>query len=311
MKTLKLNFKSLHDLHKAFPTEKSCIRYLEHKLWPKGVVSPYDPTSKVYKRGDGLYRCKNTGKNFNVLIGTFMEGTKLPLRKWFQAIYQITNNKKGISATQLAKDIHVTLKTAWFLNHRIRTAYQLDVQDKLTGEVELDETFVGGKNKNRHRNKKVKHSQGRSFKDKVPVMGMLERGGRVVCKVVKDTSYKSLTAPILRIVDRSTTLYMDEWIGYKTVQRVYKHGVVDHGHGIYVDGGTYTNTIESFWSNYCKRAITGTYNHLSRKHMQRYFDEFAFCYNTRNVKEVERWDSVFDNCHHRLTYNQLTHNKKK
>lgn len=90
--------------------------------------------------------------NFNVRIGTFMEGTKLPLRKWFQAIYQITNNKKGISATQLAKDIHVTLKTAWFLNHRIRTAYQLDSQDKLTGEVELDETFVGGKNKNRHWN---------------------------------------------------------------------------------------------------------------------------------------------------------------
>lgn len=225
MKTFKLNFKSLYDLQKAFPTEKSCIRYLERKLWPKGVVSPYDPTSKVYKRGDGLYRCKNTGKNFNVRIGTFMEGTKLPLRKWFQAIYQLTNNKKGVSATQLAKDIDVTLKTAWFLTHRIRTAYQSNTSEKLSGEVELDETFVGGKNKNRHWNKKVKHSQGRSFKDKTPVMGMLERGGRVICKVVKDTSYKSLTAPILRNVNLSTMLYMDEWIGYKTVQRVYKHGL--------------------------------------------------------------------------------------
>lgn len=309
MKTIKLNFKCLYDLQKAFPTEKSCIRYLERKLWADGVVSPYDPTSKVYKRKDGQYRCKNTGKNFNVLTGTFMEGTKLPLRKWFQAIYQITNNKKGISATQLAKDIGVTVKTAWFMAHRIRTAYQSRLDTKLNGEVELDETFVGGKNKNRHWDKKVKKCQGRSFKDKTPVMGMLERGGRVVCKVVRNTSYKSLTAPILRNVDRSTTLYMDEWGGYKTVQRVYKHGVVDHGHGIYVKGGAYTNNIEAFWGNFCKRAMEGTYNHVSRKHMQRYFDEFAYCYNTRDYSEVERWESVFSNCRHRLTYNQLINSK--
>ena len=139
---------------------------------------------------------------------------------------------------------------------------------------------------------------------------MLERGGRVICKVVKDTSYKSLTAPILRNIDRSATLYMDDWGGYGTVQRVYKHGIVDHGHGIYAEGGTYTNTIEAFWSNYCKRAISGTYNHISPKHMQRYFDAFSYRYNTRELNEVERWDCVFDHCRHRLTYNQLIHSKK-
>lgn len=136
---------------------------------------------------------------------------------------------------------------------------------------------------------------------------MLERGGRVICKVVKNTSYKQLTAPILRNVDRNAMLYMDEWIGYKTVQKVYNHAVVDHGHGIYVaDGGVYTNTIEAFWSNYCKRAIIGTYNHLSKKHLQRYFDEFSFRYNTRKVKENERFGDYFLRLGGHITYNQLT-----
>ena len=223
------------------------------------------------------------------------------------AIYILTSNKKGISSMQLAKDLHITQKTAWFLTQRIRETFTIRTNDKLTGEVELDETFVGGKNKNRHWNKKAKKCQGRAFVDKVPVLGMLERGGRVICKVVKNTSYKQLTAPILRNVDRNAMLYMDEWIGYKTVQKVYNHAVVDHGHGIYVaDGGVYTNTIEAFWSNYCKRAIIGTYNHLSKKHLQRYFDEFSFRYNTRKVKENERFGDYFLRLGGHITYNQLT-----
>ena len=148
-------FNSLYDFYSAFPTEESCIAYLEYKRWANGVVSPYDATSKVYKRGDGMYRCKNTGKNFNVRVGTIFEGTKLPLRKWFLSIYLICNHKKAISATQLSSDINVTLKTAWFLLQKIRKTFQVVQYKKLDGEVELDETFVGGKNKNRHANKKV------------------------------------------------------------------------------------------------------------------------------------------------------------
>ena len=129
-----------------------------------------------------------------------------------------------------------------------------------------DELFVGGRDKNRYWNKS-KEMPRQIFVDEVPVLGMLERGGRVICKVIKNTSYKQLTAPILRNVDRNAMLYMDEWIGYKTVQKVYNHAVVDHGHGIYVNGGAYTNTIEAFWGNYCKRAIIGTYNYLSRKQL--------------------------------------------
>ncbi len=140
------------------------------------------------------------------------EGSKAPLRKWFMAIYLITSHKKGISSLQLAKDISVTQRLRGICYIVFANASILSWMKKLDGEIELDETFVGGKNKYRHKNKKVKNCQGRSFKDKVPVMGMLQRGGKVVCKVVRDTSYKSLTVPILKAIDRSATLFSDEWL---------------------------------------------------------------------------------------------------
>lgn len=169
-------FNSITEFSKKFNTQKKCIRFLEKELWgDKMPTSPFDPTSKVYKRGDGLYRCKNTGKNFSIISNTFMGGTKIGLPKWFYAIYMQTTHKKGISSLQLSKDIEVTQKTAWFMLHRIRQAFQQDANEKFYGEVELDETFVGGKNKNRHSNKKVKKCQGRSFKDKIPVLGILEQ----------------------------------------------------------------------------------------------------------------------------------------
>lgn len=298
-------FNSLYDFFEAFPNEQSCINYLENIRWKDGVVSPYDPSSKVYHRGDGMYRCKNTGKNFNVRIGTIFEGTKLPLRKWFMSIYLICNHKKSISATQLSKDISVTLKTAWFLLHKVRRTYHIIHTEKLENEVELDETFVGGKNKNRHANKKVKNSQGRSFKDKVPVFGMLQRGGKVICKVVKDTTSKSLTPPILNSIKRTATLFTDEWCGYDVVRKIYKTKQVDHGKGLYGIEDAYTNTIEGFWSNYCKRVICTIYNYISKKYMQRYFDEFCFRYNTRNVSNQERFNTAISISNIRITQKQI------
>lgn len=133
------NFKSLLDLQKAFPTEKSCIHFLEYKLWKDSEpISPYDPTSKVYKRGDGLYRCKNTGKNVNIRIGTIFEGTKLSLRTWFIAVYLLTIYSKGISSLLLSKDLSVKQKTAWFLTQRIRQCYKTNFKEKLDGDVGHD-----------------------------------------------------------------------------------------------------------------------------------------------------------------------------
>lgn len=297
-------FKSLIDLTFAFPTQESCIKYLESWRWKDGVVSPFDPTSKVYNRGDGNYRCKNTGKNFNVRTNTIFSGSPIPLVKWFGAIWYETSHKKGISSIQLSKDIGVTQKTAWFMLQRIRECFFSENNHQLDGEVELDETFVGGKNKNRHKNKKVKNSQGRSFKDKTPVLGMLERGGKVVCKVVKSTSKKSLTAPILRTVKRSATLFTDEWGGYDTVGKVYARSIVDHGKGQYVNGNAYTNNIEGFWS-IVKRSIIGIYHKTSRKHLHRYMNEYVFRYNTRKMGEVERFNLFLCNLEYRITYKSL------
>lgn len=299
-------FKCLLDLLQAFPDEQSCIKYLEKQLWPDGIpVSPYDPTSKVYRRGDGMYRCKNMGKNFNIRVGTIFEGSKVPLQKWFVAIFLTTTETKGISSVRLADFLKITQKTAWFMSHRIREAFDGMLKDKLDGEVEMDETFIGGKNKYRHRSKKVKNSQGRSFKDKIPVLGMLERGGRVACKVVRNTSYKSLTVPVLRTVKRPATIFTDEWQGYKTISKLYEHHIVDHGHGQYVKGNAYTNTIEGFWS-ILKRGLTCIYNHTSKRHLQRYVNEFCFRYNCRNIKCQDRFNLLLCNTNnHHITYQRL------
>lgn len=220
------------------------------------------------------------------------------------AIYLKCNHKKAISATQLAKDISVTLKTSWFLLHKIRRTFHHIHLEKLDGEVELDETFVGGRNKNRHANKKVKNSQGRSFKDKVSVLGMLQRGGNVICKVVNDTSVKSLTPPILKAVKRTATLFTDEWCGYDLVRKLTTK-MVDHSKGLYVVDDAYTNSIEGFWGNFCKRVVNAIYNWVSKKYMQRYFDEFCFRYNTRNVSNKVRFDMVIANTNIRVTQNQI------
>ena len=170
------------------------------------------------------------------------------------------------------------------------------------GEVECDETFVGGKNKNRHWDKKVKNAQGRSFKDKTPVFGMLQRKGDAITRVVENTSQKELTPKILEFVKRDyTVLYTDEWLGYNAVDKMFYHYSVDHGKGKYVDGRIYTNTIEGFWSIF-KRGIIGIYHHISKKHLQLYANEFTFRYNTRKIKDSSKFKLLLRNSYFKITY---------
>jgi len=298
------SFTCLFDLLTAFPDEASCIRHLEAVRWANGVVSPYDPQAKVYCYEDGRYMCSTTEKYFNIKTNTIFHGTKISLQKWFMAIYLVTNHKKGISSCQLARDINITQKSAWFMLQKIRTNFDCENNGELDGEVELDETFVGGKNKNRHSNKKVKNSQGRSFKDKTPILGMLERGGKVIAKVVKNTSVQQLTSHILKTVKRTATLFTDEWCGYNLVGKLYKHYIVDHSKKQYVNENAYTNTIEGFWTG-VKRSIMGIYHSVSRKHLQKYANECAFHYNTSDLDEATRFSLLLANTDGRLTYREL------
>jgi transposase-like protein len=296
-------FKSLIDIVKVFPTEQHCIDYLEKMRWNGFVVSPFDPTSKVYKCKNNKYRCKNTGKYFNVKTNTLYDNTKIELNKWFMAIWLVTSHKKGISSLQLSRDIDVTQKTAWFMLQRIRKCFGSENDGELNNEVEIDETYVGGKNKNRHAIKKVDHSQGRSTKDKTPILGMVERKGKVIARKIESTSSENITPEVVKTV-KNAMVYTDEWVGYKQVSKLYDHLFVKHNEGEYVNGRIHTNTIEGFWS-ILKRGIVGIYHFTSRKHLQKYVDEFVFRYNSRQCTEHERFDLFLQNMEHRLTYKQL------
>ena len=298
------DFKSILDLIKAFPNEQTCIEHLETLRWNGNVVSPFDSSSKVYVCKGNKYKCKNTGKYFNVKTDTMFDNTKMELQKWFLAIWIVTSHKKGISSLQLGRDLNITQKSAWFMLQRIRKCFGIENNNELDNEVEADETYVGGKNKNRHNNKKAIVSQGRSAKDKTPVVGTVERNGKLNANVVENVGSVVLTREIVANVKESASLYTDEWLGYIGVSRIYDHSIVKHNQGQNVNGRIHTNTIEGFWS-LLKRGIFGIYHFTSKKHLQMYVDEFVFRYNTRNSTEAMRFNLLLSNSNNRLTYKML------
>ena len=292
---LGLNFNSLFDLAETFDTEEKCIEYLEELIWNCNPVSPFDPNSKVYKCAGNKYRCKNTGLYFNVKTNTMFDCTKIKLQKWFMAIWLVTMHKKGISSHQLGRDIGVTQKTAWFMLQRIRNCYGIENDHELDNKVEADETYVGGAEKNKQANKKTKGNQGRSCKTKTPVFGMVERKGKVVAKVVKSTAAKYLLPEIVKTIKESATVFTDEWVAYNNINKLYDHFIIKHKEKEYVNGDIYTNTIEGFWSLF-KRGIVGIYHFVSKKHLQKYVDEFVFRYNTRTfATETARFEYLLNN----------------
>ena len=296
-----VKFRSLSDLLHALPDEESCIAYLEWIVWKGKVVSPYDSQSQVYKCKGHNYTCKNTGKYFNARTNTMFYRSSVPLQKWFMAIWLFMAHRKGLSSVQLSKDIGVTQKTAWAMLHRIRKCFgEQNKELVLDGTVE---TFIGGKNKNRHKDKKVKHSKGRSFKDKVPVFGMLQRGGNVVAKVVANTRVKTLRKEINKTIVEGSTVYSDEW-NYGNLSRKYNHSYINHCYGVYGIGEVTTNSIEGFWS-ILKRGIIGVYHKVSKWHLQKYVDEFVFRYNQRLLPLQEQFRTAMECLNRRVTYNDL------
>lgn len=298
-------FNSLMEMMRFFSTEEKCIEYLEHIRWNGNVISPFDPTSKVYKCSKG-YWCRNTNKSFNVKTRTIFENSKIPLRKWFVAMWLITSHKKGISSVQLSKDIGVTQKTGWFMLQRIRICFESQNHNILNNEVEVDETYIGGRerNKNQQSPSRVKGTQGRSVKTKVPVLGMVERNGKLVSHIIKDAKSDTLTGSILKVVNMDSTIYTDEWKGYNKIDKIYNHSFVKHKDNVFVSGRTHTNTIENFWG-LLKRGLFGIYHNTSKKHLQMYINEFVFRYNTRQFNERCRFNILLENTNHRLRYYDL------
>ncbi|TCD11634.1 IS1595 family transposase [Pedobacter frigidisoli] len=302
------HYTNLFELVEFLKDEATAVKHLEELRWKGNRACPHCGNVKTYALKSGKYKCadKDCDEQFTVKVGTIFEGSKVPLKKWFIAIYLLTSHKKGVSSHQLARDLKVTQKTAWFMLHRLRFAFsngsfQLLGDDKI---VELDETFVGGKNKNRHLNKKVKNSQGRSFKDKTPVLGMLERNGLLTAKVVENTSAKVMQPIIIENVKSKSIIMTDEWGGYNKLERIFSHSFVNHGAGQYVIGNVHTNSIEGFWSQ-LKRSIFGIYHSASRVHLQKYVDESVFRYNTRKVGEGERMEMMLSLANCRLKYHTL------
>lgn len=296
-------FNSLFDLLHTFSSEEKCIEYLEMIRWNGNVVSPFDSKSKVYKCSKG-YWCKNTNKIFNVKTRTIFENSKVPLQKWFIAIWLITSHKKGISSIQLSKDINVTQKTSWFMLQRIRKCFEFENNSKLSNEVEVDETYIGGKEKNKSISPLKKGTQGRSTKTKIPVIGMIERNGKLVSRIIENAKSSTLTPIIVNTVELSTTIYTDEWKGYCRIGDLYNHLFVKHNDNEFVKDNIYTNTIEGFWS-LLKRGLFGIYHNVSKRHLQKYIDEFVFRYNTRILKEYVRFDLLLENITHRIKYSDL------
>jgi transposase-like protein len=250
--------------------------------------------AKVYKCKGNKYKCKNTGKYFTIKnIGLF-KNSNLKLIDWFIAIWLFTSHKGGLSSMQLQRELNVTQKTAWFILKRLRECSKFENKHTLSGEVEIDETYVGGKNKNRHADKKVKRSQGRSFKDKVPVLGMIQRGGKVIAHVVKSVGADQLEPIIFKTIDAFETVYTDEWKAYNNLHEFYNHSIVNHGKKEYVNGNTSTNCIENFWTR-VKGAIIGVYRVTSKKHLQLYMNEFVFKHNTRQMSPSERFMHFISN----------------
>jgi len=291
-----------------FKDEQVCRDYLAQIRWSGSPTCPHKDCghNKVFTYASGkIYKCAKCKKQFSVRVGTIFEDSKIPLQKWYAAIYLITAHKKGISSLQLHRDLGVTQKTAWYLLHRVRTTLGLNTgTQKLSGICEADETFIGGNEKNKHKSKRTEGTQGRSMKTKSAVAGVIERGGELRAKKVPDTTGFNLKSFVCKNILFGSTIHTDEWWGYNGLASAFKHGVIKHNEGQYVNGDTHTNTLEGFWS-LLKRGAEGIYHSMSDKHLQRYIDEFVFRYNTRNYSESDRFNLMLNNIGTHITYKQL------
>jgi transposase-like protein len=313
--------KTLQEAIKVYSDQDTCLGYLAKKRWPDGVVicPTCGGTQVHFLKSRRLWQCVNEHprRQFSIKVGTVMEDSPIGLDKWLAAMWMICNDKNGISSYEIHRGLGITQKSAWFLMHRIRLAMQENgtIFRKLSGHVEVDETFIGGKARNMHKSKRERVVYGRGTAGKVVVMGTLQRGNdqgpsQVTAQVVENRHVETLQGAVKKNVEKGSTLYSDEFSGYAGLKSEYDHKVINHADE-YVRGLVHTQGMENFWS-LLKRGLHGTYVSVEPFHLFRYIDEQAFRFNNRATKkhpmnDGERFRLVTSNIGgKRLTYQELT-----
>ena len=304
---------TLVDAVRYFADPDVCLNFLAEIRCPHGVTCPVCGGQAVtFLKNQRRWKCRNVHerRQFSVKAGTIFEDSPIGLEKWLPAVWMIVNDKNGISSYEIARALGITQKSAWFMMHRIRLAMKRGGFDKLSGEVEVDETFIGGKARFMHAHKRAAKITGTGGKDKSAVMGLLERHGpdghsRVRVKHVANTRRATLAPEVREHVEPGANVYTDALKSYDGLSDAYAHAVIDHAEA-YVRGNVHTNGLENFWS-LLKRAIKGTYVSVEPFHLFRYLDEEAYRFNTRKAKDGARFvDTLRAVVGKRVTYKSLT-----
>ena len=297
---------SLMEAIRYFSDPQVCVDFFADLKW--GNAGPSCPLcgerDLLYLKSRRIWKCRPCEKQFSVKVGTILEDSPIGLDKWACAMWMLGNCKNGVSSYEISRSIKVTQKSAWFLLHRIRYAVHQGSISKLSGEVEVDETFIGGKARNMHRDKRAEKITGRGPEGKTIVAAVLERGGRVHAKVVGTRKKGDLQKLVREHVEGGSMLYSDALKSYDGLNADYTHQVIDHAVE-YVNGSVHTNGLENFWS-LLKRSIRGTYVSVEPYHLFRYLDEQAFRFNARKSNDGERFLQVGAGiAGKRLTYKTL------
>ena len=304
-----LEFNSLFEMMDAFPTEQTAIDHLRAIRWGDSDERAHCPycgsTSIMHFKDKKTHKCseKECRKRFSIKVGTIFHDSKIQLRKWFMAIWLITSHKKGIASTQLAKDIKVTQKTAWFMLHRLRHASETkSFNGPFDGDVEVDETYIGGISKNMHASERKAGKQ----HQKAIVVGVLQRDGDIRATHIPSANRATLHGIVRENVAPDARLMTDASVMYRGLNTIYDHNIVNHGIGEYVkENNVHTNSIESAWSLF-KKQIGGTHHWVSKKHLQAYVNEMTWRFNRRDQEEGERVNNLLRYVEGRLTYAELT-----